>query len=133
VDPHSKVRAKTKQKNNKKMGDSTINNKFFQDCALVKSTDYQEVVEGQKENQQVRGRLSLGNKQLDEDLMRVKHSTNANLIFYVQQLRKLHTIIMAIAEGRLKESELPHGWNLAGLIKRKQKLLNKYGYQMLSM
>ena len=115
------------------MGDSTINNKFFQDYALVKSTDYQEMVEGQKENQQVRGRLSLGNKQLDEDLMRVKHSTNANLIFYVQQLRKLHTIIMAIAEGRLKESELPHGWNLAGLIKRKQKLLNKYGYQMLSM
>lgn len=40
---------------------------------------------------------------------------------------------MAIVGGRLKESELPHGWNLAGLLKRKQKLLDKYGYRMLSM
>ena len=117
------------------MEENTINNKFFQEYTLIKSTDYQEMVEGQnlKEHQQVGGQLNLGNKQLDEDLLRVKHSADANLIFYVQQLRKLHAIIMAIVEGRLKESELPHGWNLAGLLKRKQKLLDKYGYRMLSM
>lgn len=102
---------------------SILNNKYFQEYMLVSSKDWNKL-QSQQEKNQTGGASAEG---LDADLARVNHSVRSALIYQVQRIRQILTIIQALKDGRLKHHELPEGLTLEGLIARKQKLLNRYG------
>lgn len=110
--------------------DSAISNKFFQEFTLVNSKDWNTMQE-ENERQVQSGGLVKG--QLDEDLAAIKHPQRANIVYYANQIRKIHALIMALAEGRLKKEDLPYGVTMEGLIKRKQKLLQKHGNRIMNL
>ena len=45
---------------------------------------------------------------LDEDLEAIRHPQRANIVYYADQIRKIHALIMALAEGRLKKEGRPN-------------------------
>ena len=110
--------------------DSAISNKFFQEYTLLNSKDWDNIQE-ENERQVQSGRLVRG--KLDEDLRAIKHPQRANIVYYADQLCKIHVLTMASAEGRLKKEDLPYGVTIEGLIKRKQKLLQKHGNRIMNL
>lgn len=109
---------------------NVLNNKYFQEYMIVSTKDWNRIQAQEKEEEKQEGG---GDGELDEDLARINHSARSALIYKVQQLRQIEKIIQAILDGKLRQQELPEGISLAGLLARKQRLLNRYGNTIMSM